>query len=343
MLTVLAMLAVAALAGILPATPASADTGNKSAVTWAVSPAKAGGPDGRPWVELALDPGAKASDHLALRNLGDRAVTFSITAADGYFTSAGRFNMLPSETKSVGAGTWISVQKQVTVAAGATSVIPFTVKVPANATPGDHAAGIAASVHSEGTAKGSQVDVESRVGFRVMTRVKGTISPRLAVSSTGSYDTSWNPFSPGVGKLEVVVENTGNVRLKVGVVPGRGTAAGAAGSADPSQQLELLPGDKRTVSIQAHDVWPLGPVSLPVTVTQSVIQSNGSVDSLPPILHNATVWAMPWPQLIVILALLLLAAGLLWGRKQQKKQVQRLVREARQLGRREAVLDREST
>ncbi|ALE07729.1 hypothetical protein AL755_10095 [Arthrobacter sp. ERGS1:01] len=341
-MSVLAILGVAAQASLIPVAAASAEPGNKSPVTWAVSPAKASGADGRPWVELELDPGATAGDHLALRNLGDREVTFSITAADGYFTSTGRFNMLPSDARSVDSGTWISVKKQVTVAAGATAVVPFTVKVPANATPGDHAAGIAASIHSQGTSKGSQVDVESRVGFRVMTRVKGVITPRLQLGSTAGYATSWNPFAPGEATLDVVLENTGNVRLRVGAASGTDPAAGAKDAGGSTTQAELLPGEKRTVSIQVRDVWPLGAVTLPVTVTQAVVETNGSVNGLPPILHNVTVWAIPWPQLIVILALTLMAGGLLWGRMRQKKKVQQLVREARQLGRREAGFDRET-
>ena len=137
-----ALLGITALA--LPAAAAAEETETESSVTWAMSPADESGPDGRSWVELELDPGASATEHLAVRNFGDREVTFAITAADGYFTPTGRFNMLPSDATSVDAGTWISVDDQVTVAPGGTAALPFTVEVPDDATPGDHAARMAA-------------------------------------------------------------------------------------------------------------------------------------------------------------------------------------------------------
>lgn len=333
---VLLALAIALLWGGATLTAASADTGNESPTTWAVSPADASGPSGKSWVELELDPGATAEIHLAVKNLGDREVTFAITAADGYFTDTGRFNMLPSDAKSLAAGTWISVQKHVKVAAGGTAVVPFSVAVPANATPGDHAAGIAASIQSVGAGDGKQLEVESRVGFRVMTRVKGVVTPKLEVTSKGSYDLSWNPFAPGVGTLEVVLENKGNVRLRVGATAENGTQAGPVDENGEAPKTELLPGDRRTVNIKVPDVWPLGVVGVPVTVTQEVVAINGSLDALEPVVHTVTLWAMPWPQLIIVLALLLMALGALWGRRRRKKQVQLLLEQAREMGRSEA-------
>lgn len=333
---VLLTLAMTLLGSLMALPAASAQTGSDSPVTWSVSPADASGPSGKSWVELELDPGTTSERHLAVKNLGDREVTFSITAADGYFTDTGRFNMLPSDAKSVDAGTWISVQKQIKVAAGGTAVVPFTVAVPANATPGDHAAGIAASIRSEGAANGAQLNVESRVGFRVMTRVKGVISPKLEVGSQGSYDLSWNPFAPGVATLQVVVENKGNVRLRVGATAENGIQAGPVAENEESPKTELLPGEKRTLSIGVPDVWPLGSMSVPVTVSQEVVAINGTLDSLDPVVHNVSLWAMPWPQLIIIFALLLMAFGAFWGQRHRKKQLQLLVEQARELGRSEA-------
>ncbi|MEX5637557.1 hypothetical protein [Parafrankia sp. FMc2] len=104
-------------------------------VTWTVRPADERGPDGRSWVELTLDPGETATEHVAVRNLGRTPATFSITAADGYFTDTGRFNMLPSTRPSREAGTWVEAPDTVTVEAGESAVLPFTVTVPRNATP----------------------------------------------------------------------------------------------------------------------------------------------------------------------------------------------------------------
>lgn len=339
---VLLTLTVFLLWGVKSLPAAVAEAGADAPVTWSVSPADAAGPNGKSWVELELDPGATADSHLAVRNLGDHEVTFGITAADGYFTDTGRFNMLPSDAKSVAAGTWISVQKQVKVAAGKTAVVPFTVAVPQNATPGDHAAGIAASIQSVGGGDGNQLNVESRVGFRVMTRVKGVINPKLEVSSMGSYDLSWNPFSPGLGTLEVVLENKGNVRLRVGAAAENGAQDGPVDRNGETPKIELLPGDKRTISIGVPDLWPLGAINVPVTVSQEVVAINGSLETLAPIVHDVSVWAVPWPQTIIVLALLLMAFGALWGNRRRRKQVRQLVEQARELGRSEAQGERET-
>ncbi|WP_156997166.1 hypothetical protein [Agromyces aureus] len=51
-------------------------------------------------VELELGPGASATEHLAVHDLGDEAVTFAITASDGYLTSARRTSA-PCEGSSI--------------------------------------------------------------------------------------------------------------------------------------------------------------------------------------------------------------------------------------------------
>lgn len=325
-----------AIAGAFAA-PASAAEGEESSVTWAVSPADEAAPDGRSWVELELDPGATATEHLAVRNFSDREVTFSITAADGYFTPTGRFNMLPSDQESVDAGTWITADDQVTVAAGGTVVLPFTVSVPDDATPGDHAAGIAASILTQSAGDGTSLGVESRVGFRVMTRVTGTVEPGLDVGTAANYVTSWNPFEPGAIDLDYTTENTGNVRLAVSGYAEHGDARVPKAETEAAASIELLPGDRRTIRIDIPDVWPIGVVTVPLTITESVITPDGSEQELTPTVHEVTVWAIPWPHLIILLALALIVTGLLWGRRRRAKQVEQLIVQAREAGRQEAA------
>ncbi|MFJ5955252.1 hypothetical protein ACIQC5_04760 [Paenarthrobacter sp. NPDC092416] len=331
------VVATMVLASIASATIVFATTSDSqdSPITWAVTPADAAGPDGRSWVELELDSGASVNEHLAVRNLSGRDVTFSLTAADGYFTTTGRFNMLPADKASVAAGTWISMDKTVTVVAGGVAVVPFTVTVPENATPGDHAAGIAASIYSQGGSDGTQLGVESRVGFRVMTRVKGEVKPGLGLKAAANYDTSWNPFEPGSAELTVDLENTGNVRLSVDPSTLVNDARWPAVGSDEARSLELLPGDRRTVKIHVPAVWPLGIMTLPLTVSQGVIAPDGATQALDPALENVTLWAIPWPQLAILLALTLLFMGLFWGRRRRQKELVRLVEEAREAGRRE--------
>lgn len=320
---------VAALAGIFllsgatatPAVGAQALRVADESLSWAVSPADEQGPDGRAWAELTLDPGRSVTEYLGVRNLGKQPATFRIKAADGYFTDTGRFNMLPSSTPSTAAGAWIAAPDSVEVAGGGTAVVPYTVTVPDNATPGDHAAGIAASVQfvGENPDGGGTLGVESRVGFRVITRVTGTVTPALAVGDLAtSYETSWNPVTPGTMTVRTSVTNTGNVALVITGTASAGGAQAAFGIPDGATTIELLPGDERVVTATMTGVWPLGPVG-------STAQFTATASDLDPVTvsTSATTWVVPWPQLaaLVLLALLVLAV-----RAERRRRVARLRR-----------------
>jgi len=323
-------LVVAVVAAGFGPTAAHAESADPPApiVTWSASPASESGPDGRAWMELEADPGEKISEHLAVRNLSDMEVTFTLSSADGYFTPTGRFNMLPLTAKSVGAGTWIDVQDTVTVPPESTAVVPVTITVPEKATPGDHAAGLAASIFSAGSGDGASVGVESRVGFRVMTRVSGDVAANLAVTKAdGTYHVSWNPFKPGSVTVDYELENTGNVRVSVA---GRTTAGGGT-------VAELLPGDRRDFQLESANVWPLGRLSVPLVIDQAMITLDGEAETLTPLEQNIIVWAIPWPQVIGLLALVLIVGGLLVGRRRRQKHIRILVQKARDEGAREGV------
>ena len=115
---------------------AAGESDQPPAVRWSVSPADESGPDGRTVVEHSVDPGESIEDRFAVRNVSDEAVTFTLTAADGFYTRTGRFDILPSDQESVAAGTWISLPENVTVGAGDTVVVPFTIEIPEQVEPG---------------------------------------------------------------------------------------------------------------------------------------------------------------------------------------------------------------
>lgn len=318
------------LAGPLPATvvPAADDAGT---VSWSVAPADEAGPDGRTWIERELDPGTTVTEHVAVRNLGEAATTFALTAADGYVTETGRFSMLPTAAESEDAGTWVDVAASVALGPGETAVLPLTITVPADTTPGDHAAGVAASVLSAGTTtEGAHVGVESRVGFRVLLRVAGALDPAVAVTDVrAGYDTSWNPFAPGSVDVEHDLANTGNTRLSVTPDVTAGGQDAVAGDA-----AELLPGDTRTATTTVDRVWPLGPVTVTVTLAATVSPDG---EPLPPVTSQVTVWAVPWPQLVVLAGVALLALAALAGRRRRRAEIARIRAEARAEGARAAL------
>ncbi|MCX6503268.1 MAG: DUF916 domain-containing protein [Microbacterium sp.] len=332
------MLVLLVVLVLQPAPAAFAE--DTSDITWSVRPANQSGPDGRSWVELALDPGDQTTDYIAVKNFSDEAVAFKIDAADGYFTDAGRFDMLPPGEPSTGAGTWITVQDTVTVEPAATAIVPFVVRVPENAEPGDHAAGVAVSIRSEILDEdGARIGMESRVGFRVMTRVTGMIDPAVELAVLDAqYSLSWNPFSPGQASVTFEARNSGNARLLLhGTVDAAARSTSFPGESEPEQ--ELLPGESRTLTVTVEQAWPLFLITGEIELTPAVVALDGSALSMDPTVEPILIWAIPWPQLMVCGGVLLLILGLVWGRTQSRRKTAKLVSLAREEGRRAALHD----
>ncbi|MFY9712972.1 MAG: hypothetical protein WAK00_05815 [Microbacterium sp.] len=287
-------------------------------------------------MSIDADPGQVHHDHLAVRNLSGFEVTFVLNAADGYLTDAGRFNTLPSDQESVDAGTWISLPDSVSVPAGSTVVVPFVISIPSSAEPGDHAAGVSASVRSTSGGAGSGVGVESRVGFRVTVRVSGEIAPSAAIKGIEmDYAMSWNPFAPGEISIRFTVSNTGNVRFNA-----RGTVAAGGQSVlfpGPDEAThEFLPGDTRQITAVVQDVWPTFLVTTTTTLAPDVVTIDGKELTADPIIKESILWAMPWSQLIVLLAIALLIAAASWNRIRGRRRLAELLRNAREEGSRDA-------
>ncbi|MBM0231283.1 hypothetical protein JNW91_04990 [Micromonospora sp. STR1_7] len=328
----LTVLAVAALAVPAAPTAAAADPDPK-ALTWTVQPATASGPDERRWITATVDPGQVVTEHLAVRNFSRSAVTFALKAADGYLTDKGRFNMLPSDRPSVDGGTWIDVQEKVTVGPNETRVVPFTITVPRGATPGDHPAGVAATV----TSTGGTVNVESRVGFRVMMRVNGTVRASLPVQGLAvTYTPSWNPLAGGTVRVRYTVTNDGNVW-----VTGTGRVAvsdvlGLSNRDVTGEIEELLPGGSRQVEARVDGVWALGRLRTTVTTTPALPGDAQDGADLRQASGAVTTWIVPWAQLAVLFLLAALLLGVRVAVRRRRRRLAGLLALAREQGRREA-------
>jgi len=330
---------LAVLAAVLVAVPiapavARAEPSSPT-LTWAVQPADARGPDGRRFVEHTLDPGQVVTEYLAVRNFSAGAVVFSLKAADGYLTDKGRFTMLSSDRESVDGGTWIRVQDTVTVRANATAVVPFTITVPPDATPGDHPAGIAATV----TSSGGTVAIESRVGFRVMMRVTGTVTAALGVEGvTAAYRQSWNPFSGGTMRVRWTATNTGNV-----AVTGTATVTVAGPFGLGSRRVtvdagELLPGGSRAVETRVGGVWAWGPLRTTVEATPTLRDGDPAGVAIAAGTAAVTVWSGPWPQLALAALLAALVVAYRLVRRRRRRRLAALLARARDEGRRAALV-----
>lgn len=312
------------LAALLAPAAAHADDAQKPSVTWSVTPGTADGADGRSWVEHELDPGETLVEHAVIRNLGGQDVEFALSTADGYFTDQGRFNMLPADEASVGAGTWLDIPATVQVRAGESEIVPFTITVPENATPGDHAAGVAVSItNTSSTDDGTLIGVESRVGFRVITTVTGELDAALLVGSlTAEYSQSWNPFQPGTVTVTTTALNSGNVQLAYTEEIGGESREGG----------DLLPGEARSGG-SSFTAWPTFLIPVEVALDGTPATADTAPATATRTIH---VWAIPYPQMLLLLGAGLIAFAALTGRARSKRRLEHLLEEAREQGRRSA-------
>lgn len=329
-----ATLISATLLGIFstPSLATSTPPSSEPSITWSMSPANDAQNGNGHWVDIELSPGQTTQEQLVLKNHSEQQVTFGLQAADGYFTQSGRFNMLASNLPSSDAGTWISVQDQVTVAAKSSEIVSFTVTVPDNATPGDHAAGIASVISSVGhSADGASVGLESRIGFRVMTRVDGPLNPSLALDSIDAgYSQSWNPFSPGEITLDFGVSNDGNLQLE----PTTSVSLPFGNESAALTTAPLLPGDVAEVSVNVSDSWPI--FLTPATVEVTGADSSGEQQIL--YSQRVWVWTLPLPQLLVLAGASLCLFGLRRRKTQQDARLEELLEQAREDGAAQAEL-----
>lgn len=293
-LALIAFLLAAAVSGTAPAAGATAPD---DAVEWSVAPADEAGEDGRISLRHVVDPGGTAADHIAVTNRSAVTAEFTVRAGDGVVGSDGAFDI--AEGEPVDAGAWISIGglegDRLTLAAGETRVLPVTIAVPADATPGDHPAGIVVGLSQDADG----ITVTHRVGVRLHLQVAGDIAASLAVSDVqASFAPSWIPFAPGILTVEATVSNTGNVRLGAASSV---TVSGPFGLSDTRSThtaAELLPGDETRHRVEL-EVWPLFTLFGGVTVSPSALGED-AVDLPDAVSAEVTAVAISWTGVAVL-------------------------------------------
>ncbi|MFI5545580.1 WxL protein peptidoglycan domain-containing protein [Streptomyces sp. NPDC051815] len=298
---------------LLPAgRAAAADNG-----TWGVFPTPAAGAamTDRAYFFHQGAAGTTLRDSVTVLNSSDRELTFRVFATDAVNTPAGgAFALLPVEAKPKDVGAWIALEAgpdaTVTVPAKGRKDLPFTVTVPADATPGDHVGGIVAlgttveGVQREGKV---QVGVKRSVGARVYFRVPGPVTAGLSVEDVRVSRSA--PLLPWVGDARATVSytlvNRGNVVVEPKVAV---SAEGLFGRRvldrpDRDLRLSLLPGQR----IELTEPWPDAPQSDRVTVR---VRAGAAAHPDLVSVAGTDFVAVPWPA--VGLLLVLAGAGAGW-------------------------------
>ncbi|MFJ8164940.1 WxL protein peptidoglycan domain-containing protein [Streptomyces sp. NPDC096136] len=295
---------------LLPAGPAAAaDNG-----TWGVFPTP---PAGAATTDRAYffhqgAAGAAIGDSVTLLNSSDRELTFQVFATDAVNTpSGGAFALLPAEAKPRDVGAWIALGPEaagtVTVPPKGRKDIPFTVKVPQDAAPGDHVGGIVAlNTQVEGIQRDGrvQVGVKRQVGARLYLRVPGPLTPALSVEDVRvARGAPLVPWTKGArATITYTLVNRGNVVVEPKVAVSARGLFGRRVLERPARgpQPALLPGQRITLS----EPWPDSP-----QLDRVEVEVRAGAAAYPGLDARAGTefLAVPWPAAGTLL--LLAAAG----------------------------------
>ncbi|MFI5764226.1 WxL protein peptidoglycan domain-containing protein [Streptomyces sp. NPDC051563] len=304
----LALLGLVLVAPAQAAHSAPAAPGEDRKSTFGVQPAGPKGPDARPHFSYGVTGGATTRDRIAVWNYGEEPLTLAVYASDAVNTLDGGFDLLPAGRAPKDAGSWIKLEKDtVTVPPKGNVIVPFTVTVPREVTPGDHTGGIVASLAAGAQdGQGNKVKLDQRVGARVYVRAAGTLTPRLEVQQVAAtYAGSANPFSEGSATVTYTLRNTGNVRLGARQAVRVNGLFGTSVTADGAKDLgDLLPGTSLTITAKADGVAQVLRSSAVVSV-QPVAARDGVDPQLPSLTRSVSLWTVPW----ALLALLLVITG----------------------------------
>lgn len=310
----------ASLAILAPATTAHAE--DTESISGAPCSAE-GSDDGRSRYTYEAAPGQQITDCYRVENTGTLAQQVTVYATDAFNNEDGDFALLDSSAAPVDAGAWVvfadgTTRMQFDLAPGEDRSLLFTLTVPADAGPGDHAGGLIVSAQTPS----DQILVDRRVGTRLYVRVPGDLQSLLNITGmSAAYHPSLNPLA-GSTAVTLTITNQGNVALAPTLVLGVETFFGSDIVDRRLENLdELLPGASRTVT---YDLGPTGQyVYLNATASlYSRGDQTGAVSEVPPapqVDREAGVWAVPWIAVALAVVIVLIVLYRRWRRRRDDR------------------------
>ncbi len=267
----------------------------------------AGNPDARTSFRYAIDPGQRLDDFFLVTNTGTAEQAFTVVGTDAFNDGEGEYALLATAEAPVAIGTWVTFENganriEFTLGPGQSRLLPFSLEVPADATPGDHVGGLLASVITPG----EEVNLDRRVASRMYARVSGDLQPRLAISGIdASYGGDWWNLLTGAVTVHYTVSNPGNVALSGNATGNVSTWFGIpVASASGGSIKELLPGNTATYEVVVSGIGQLGYLNAAVVLHPFVDSPDAAAQlAVSPVTRDTITVAIPW--LIVIVLVLL--------------------------------------
>ena len=256
------VLVPALVAGLVwfPAPPASAGFG----IALRPGHANPDDPATKAYFKPTVAPGETFSDEVIVTNSGDGPIELAVSGVDGLTapTSGAAYGNRQDPVKQM--GTWLNTASgTVTVGPHAELAVPFTVKVPKDARPGDHLGGIAFEDVHPAAATGN---------FAVTQIVRAVMGVQVIVPGPAAFAVHVDKASleslPGVRAASVLV-TLGNDGTRLGK-PSLSVALGGPNGYQKTVARALdtiLPGDTIAYPFAWPDVLQPGEYSITVTAT----------------------------------------------------------------------------
>lgn len=259
--------------------------------------------------DYVLTAGQSLTDEVYISNVGNKAVDVMVYARDSHTAADGApavdaLTQLPKES-----GSWVTfgsdnkLTATIHLEAAQRVKQPFTVKVPNDATAGDHTAAVLVSYLG---APGN-IRVVSRIAVPIYTRLQGDLQPSLVVSNVESkYSTSfWSPLE-SVMKISFTLTNKGNVVLG-GLV--KASALGLFGNelATPGgiRVDEITPGQSLNLTAEIPGVAQWGLFHNNLTIKPTVAQESLIKNEIPAISRDDWYFEAPVTWLVILAAIAL--------------------------------------
>jgi hypothetical protein len=304
-------------------------------ISWSEIPASATAPDHRNTFNYAnVVPGTTISDHVAVLNRSSQSVAFTVYATDATGTTqSNALIILPPDATPTQIGAWATFPRNVAqlsvIIPGDKGVIePFTIRVPRDASPGDHVGAMVASVTVRRTTRtGTSFNETQRIAVPILMRVIGPLHAGLRVESVSvAYHGRVNPLSDGRATVTFSVQNTGNVLLGGSQHVSVSGVFGAAVVTLKSLPV-VLPGRAVRITETTGYLYGAGPLTAHVSLGPTAAPGEPRlVAAMSPVTGSASTVAVPWSILVILIVMAGGIVGLSQWMRYRRRQLQEAVK-----------------
>lgn len=182
---------------------------------------------------LETEAGSKQSASILVKNLGNAPITLTLYGVDATQSAQGTFALTTRSAEQRHVGKWITFEKtEITVPPGEEIPVPFIIEVPASATPGSYAGGIAVEDAGKNGPAVAETEASSvKISSRFIVKIF------LSVPGEKRHQYEWRDFrysysgEDSHARFTFDVSNTGNTIVMV----------------DPKVELDGFPALKQPV------------------------------------------------------------------------------------------------